>query len=298
MPAARVLVSGASGTIGNELVPVLNSRGFEVFTLSRKASGKRSIPWDPDRTLPSSSVSDFDAVLHLAGESIVGRWTEAKKQKIHDSRINGTRHLAEALAAAPQRPRVFIAASAIGYYGDRGTETLREQSPPGHCFLSDVCRQWEAATQAAANAGIRTAHTRFGIVLSKKGGALRAMLTPFRLGLGGRVGTGDQYWSWIHVQDVVGAILHIMKTDLLQGPINCVAPKPVTNSDFTRVLASVLSRPAIAPLPAFAARLALGEMADELLLASQRVEPAVLISSGYPFRFPDLRAALKNVLQS
>ena len=253
--------------------------------------------WDMDRALAPESVSGFEAVVHLAGESIVGRWTEEKKRKIRDSRVKGTSNLAEALAQAPQRPKALIVASAVGYYGDRGTENLREQSAPGKGFLPDVCQQWEAAAQAAANAGIRTVHTRFGIVLSKKGGALPAMLTPFQLGLGGRVGSGTQYWSWIHLQDVVGAILHVMKTDLLQGPVNCVSPKPVTNNDFTRALASVLSRPAIFPLPAFAARLALGGMADELLLASQKVEPAKLISSGYPFRFPDLKPALQDVLK-
>lgn len=298
MATPRILVSGASGTIGNELVAMLHTRGFEVFTLSRKASGERTVRWDMDRALAPESVSGFEAVVHLAGESIVGRWTEEKKRKIRDSRVKGTSNLAKALAQAPQRPKALIVASAVGYYGDRGTENLREQSPPGKGFLPDVCQQWEAAAQAAANAGIRTAHTRFGIVLTKKGGALPAMLTPFRLGLGGRVGSGTQYWSWIHLQDVVGAILHVMKTDLLQGPVNCVSPKPVTNNDCTRALASVLSRPAIFPLPAFAARLALGGMADELLLASQKVEPAKLISSGYPFRFPDLKPALQDVLKS
>jgi uncharacterized protein (TIGR01777 family) len=297
MATTRILVSGASGTIGRELLVLLKSRGYEVFTLSRRGSGERTIQWDTNGSLSPAFVSGFDAVVHLAGESIVGRWTNDKKQKIQDSRVQGTRHLSEALAKAPQRPNVFIVASAIGYYGDRGNENLREQSPAGQGFLPEVCKQWEAAAQAAADAGIRTAHTRFGIVLSKKGGALPAMLTPFKLGLGGRVGTGKQYWSWIHVQDVASAILHLMKTDLLQGAVNCVAPKPVTNTEFTRVLASVLARPAIFPLPAFAARLALGEMADELLLASQKVEPAKLISSGYPFRYPELRPALQDVLK-
>jgi uncharacterized protein len=297
MATVRVLVSGASGTIGSEVVAVLQNTGHEVVTLSRKAYGERSIKWDPAAKLSPATVSGFEAVVHLAGESIVGRWSPDKKRKIEESRVQGTRHLAEALAAAPQRPRVFISASAIGYYGDRGEEVLREQSAAGQGFLSEVCKQWEAATRPASNAGIRTAHTRFGVVLSKKGGALPAMLRPFRLGLGGRVGSGKQYWSWIHVQDVVGAILHIMKSDLVQAAVNCVAPKAVTNAEFTKVLAKVLHRPAIFPLPAFAARLALGEMADELLLASLRVEPAKLISSGYPFRFRDLETALGDILR-
>jgi hypothetical protein len=222
----------------------------------------------------------------------MGRWTEAKKAKIRNSRVTSTINLARALAQAANKPKIFICASAIGYYGSRGDEILREDSAPGAGFLPEVCRQWEAAAKTAFDAGIRTVSLRTGVVLSAKGGALAAMLTPFKLGLGGRIGDGRQWMSWIDLQDMVGAILHIMKTDLLQGPVNMVAPRPVTNAEFTKTLAGVLRRPAIFPVPAFAAKLAFGEMAEELLLGSQRVEAAKLITSGYPFRCRELKAAL------
>ena len=255
------------------------------------------IKWDPAEAVDPNAVSGFDAVIHLAGESIVGRWTKAKKARIHNSRILGTTHLSEALAHAPRRPRVFICASAIGYYGNRGDESLREDSPPGEGFLPSVCRDWEQATDLASQSGIRTTNIRIGVVLSASGGALAKMLLPFRLGLGGNMGDGRQWWSWIHIQDLVGAIHHILTTDLLQGPVNLVSPKPVTNAEFTKNLAAVLSRPAIFPMPAFAARVAFGEMADELLLASQRVEPRKLVMSGYPFQYSDLRKSLESLLK-
>jgi len=236
-------------------------------------------------------------VIHLAGETIVGRWSKEKKTQIRDSRVLGTRHLAEALTKAPQSPRVLISASAIGYYGDRGEEILHEDSPPGTGFLADVCRQWEAASQPAADAGIRTIQMRFGVVLSPRGGALQKMLPPFRMGLGGKIGDGRQWWSWIDVHDLVGAILHALKSDLLHGPVSVVAPNPVRNAEFSKILATVLSRPSIFPMPAFAARLALGEMADELLLASQHVEPAKLIATGYSFQQADLKPALEAMLK-
>jgi len=260
------------------------------------ASGEDQIAWDPLQPLRPQSVSGFDAVIHLAGESIVGRWTAAKKRSILDSRVQGTRHLAEALAEAPQRPQVFITASAIGYYGDRGDEILREDSKPGRGFLPMVCREWEAAASRAEDAGIRAVQIRIGLVLSPSGGALQKMLTPFRLGLGGRMGNGRQWWSWIHVQDLASAIQHILAGNL-SGPVNAVAPAPVKNAEFTKALAAALSRPAIFPMPAFAARLAFGQMGDELLLASQRVEPTKLAMSGYNFRYPDLKKALSDVLK-
>ena len=242
-------------------------------------------------------MSGFDAVVHLAGESIVGRWTDAKKRAIRESRVAGTRHLAEALAGAAQPPSVLVSGSAIGYYGNRGEEILREESPSGHGFLPEVCVAWEAATTPAAKSGIRTAHIRTGVVLSESGGALAKMLTPFRMGLGGNMGNGRQWWSWIALQDLVGAILHVLKTDTVHGPVNGVGPNPVTNAEFTMILGSVLSRPTIFPMPAFAARLAFGEMANELLLASQRVEPARLIANGYVFQQPDLKPALAAILK-
>jgi uncharacterized protein (TIGR01777 family) len=262
------------------------------------SSGPDEITWNPAQSIPPDSVSGFDAVIHLAGETIVGRWTDAKKKRILESRRVGTRNLAQALARASRRPQTFIAASAIGFYGNRGDEVLREDSSSGHDFLSEVCREWEAATEPAREAGIRTVNLRFGVILSTQGGALKQMLLSFRLGLGGRIGDGRQWWSWIDINDVVGAIYHAMKTDLLYGPVNVVAPRPVRNADFTQVLARVLHRPAMFPVPGFAARLAFGEMADELLLASQRVEPAKLVSSGYPFQYSDLETALRKLLQA
>ena len=296
--SSRILVTGVSGPIGAALLPSLNARGVQVTRLVRgPASGARQISWDPSKPLPPDRVSGFDAVVHLAGESIVGRWTEAKKGRIRDSRISPTQHLVESLTKAKDHPRVLITASAIGYYGDRGDEILREDGPPGKGFLAEVCREWEAASQPAAQAGIRTVQMRTGLVLSPVGGALQKMMLPFRMGLGGNMGSGRQWWSWINVQDWVGALHHILKSDLLQGAVNLVAPRPVTNAEFTKTLAAVLSRPAIFPMPAFAARLAFGQMADELLLASQRVEPAKLISSGYTFRHSDLKTALQAILK-
>ncbi len=297
--ANRILVSGVSGPIGAALLPSLKQGGYSVTRLTRNATaGEGQIAWDPSQPLSPDAVTGFDAVIHLAGESIVGRWTDEKKKKILDSRVLGTKHLAEALAKAAQKPKVFVAGSAIGFYGDRGDELLREDSPSGTGFLPEVCRQWEAAAQPAIRAGIRTVNIRTGVVLSTKGGALPKMLTPFKLGVGGNIGNGRQWWSWIDVRDMVGGIHHILKTDLLQGPVNMVAPKAVTNAEFTKTLASVLHRPAIFPVPAFAARLAFGQMADELLLASQRVEPTKLVRSGYPFQYLDLRKSLTDTLKS
>ena len=275
-------------------MPVLQERGYQTSQLVRRpATGKNQIRWDPTQPVNPDSVTGFDAVIHLAGESIVGRWGKAKKAAIRDSRVLGTRHLAEALARAPQPPGVLVAASAIGYYGDRGEELLREDSGPGQGFLADVCQEWEAAATLAAKGGIRVVHLRIGIVLRPAGGALAAMVKPFRLGLGGRIGSGRQWWSWIDVHDLVGAILHAIMTESLRGPVNAVSPNPVTNSDFTGALAKALSRPAIFPMPAFAARLALGQMAGELLLASKRVAPARLLASGFQFGYPDLAASLR-----
>ncbi|MGA9042715.1 MAG: TIGR01777 family oxidoreductase [Terriglobales bacterium] len=295
--ASRVLISGASGLIGSALVPSLEAGGYEVTRLVRgAASGERQIAWDPARPLAPELVSGFDAVIHLSGESIVGRWTEAKKKRIVESRVGATRTLSEALTKAPQRPRIFLCASAVGYYGDRGDEILREESASGEQFASELCRQWEAASQSAEAAGIRTAHMRLGAVLSAHGGALREMLTPFQLGLGGKIGNGRQWMPWIAIADVVGAMLWMLSHDL-SGAVNVVSPNPVTNAEFAKTLASVLSRPAIFPVPAFAVRLAFGDMGKELLLASQRVEPAKLVASGYGFRQPDLRKALEGILK-
>ncbi len=252
---SRILVSGVSGPIGAALLPSLRTSGWSVVRLVRgAAAGGGQISWDPAGPLAPEAVSGFDAVIHLAGESIFGRWTAVKKAKIRDSRVVGTLHLASALARAEEKPKVFVCGSAIGYYGNRGDEVLQEESAPGTGFLAEVCREWEEAAAPAVQAGIRTAHLRTGIVLSPKGGALGAMLLPFKLGLGGRTGDGRQWMSWIDVQDMVGAIHHILKNDLLQGPVNMVAPKPVRNAEFAETLAGVLSRPAIFPVPAFVAK--------------------------------------------
>ena len=299
---SRILVSGVSGPIGAALLPSLKTRGYEVTRMVRGAptgaiSGEDQVAWDPAKPIAPEKVSGFDAVIHLAGESIVGRWTIEKKKKIRDSRVSGTTVLAEALAHAKDKPQVFVSSSAIGYYGDRGNEVLNEESAPGEGFLPDVCREWEAATKAAIDAGIRTVQIRTGVVLSPTGGALGKMLMPFKMGVGGRIGDGYQWMSWIDVQDMVGAIHHILKSDLLQGPVNMVAPKPVTNAEFTKTLASALSRPAIFPVPVFAVKLAFGEMGETVLLGSQRVEPGQLVASGYPFRFSELRSSLENILK-
>lgn len=298
---ARILVSGSSGLVGSTLLTSLKSAGARITRLARPGStpagaNEESIPWDPAQPVSPETVSGFDAVIHLAGESIVGRWTESKKARIRDSRIPATTNLARALAQAKNKPEVFLSGSAIGYYGSRGDEVLTEESSPGAGFAADLARDWEAASVAASDAGIRTVQMRTGIVMGTAGGALPKMLPAFKMGVGGRLGDGRQWMSWVDVRDVVGAIHHLLRSDLLHGPVNLVSPKPVTNAEFTKILGNALSRPTIFPMPAFAARLAFGQMADELLLASQRVEPVKLISSGYPFRFGKLQDCLKDLL--
>ena len=296
---ARILVSGSSGLVGSALIRSLSGVGARIARLSRPStargtSNEERIPWNPGEPISPDAVSGFDAVIHLAGESIVGRWTASKKARIRDSRLPATTNLARALARTKAKPQIFLSASAIGYYGNRGDEVLTEESSSGTGFTADLAREWELASAPAAQACIRTVQMRIGVVIATSGGALPKMLPAFKMGVGGKLGDGRQWMSWIDLQDVIGAIQHILRSDLLHGPVNLVAPKPVTNEEFSKTLASVLSRPAMFPMPAFAARLAFGEMADELLLASQRVEPAKLISSGYPFRFPSLRQSLES----
>jgi uncharacterized protein (TIGR01777 family) len=297
-PAARVLVSGSHGLVGSVLIPFLTTGGHGVTRLVRGgAAAADTVNWDAEYSVKPESLEDFDAVIHLAGENIAsGRWSKAKKAAIRDSRIKGTHALASALTKVKSPPRVLVCASAIGYYGDRGDEELTESSAPGTGFLADVCREWEEAARPAREHGIRTVHVRFGVILSPQGGALAKMLTPFRLGAGGRIGSGRQWMSWIGIHDAVGAIHHAVHADALAGPVNVVAPNPVTNAEFTRTLGRVLHRPTILPMPAFAARLALGEMANELLLSSQRVNPTRLLETGYEFRHRELEAALRHVL--
>jgi len=294
----RVLISGASGPIGAALVSSLERGGAEVVRLVRgPARNAGQISWDPMGDLAPAAVSGFRAVIHLAGESVVGRWTAEKKRAIRESRVRGTRTVASALARTESKPKVLVCASAIGFYGDRGDEILTEASSGGRGFLPEVCLEWEDASRICTEAGIRTVNLRIGLVLSAQGGALPKMLPAFKLGLGGRLGSGKQWWSWIHVDDIVGAVHHALQTDSLSGPVNLVSANPVRNEEFTRVLASVLRRPAFFPMPGFALGLAFGRSAaDELFLSSQRVDPGKLGASGYRFQFEDLRAALENLV--
>jgi uncharacterized protein (TIGR01777 family) len=284
--------------VGTALQSLLQQAGHEVRPLSRQKHEGDSVLWSPAAgTIDQTALEGFDAVVHLAGENIAaGRWTPAQKTRIRDSRVDGTRLLSQALAKLQHKPRVLVSASAIGYYGDRGDEILDENSPPGKGFLADVCREWEAATVPAEQAAIRVVHLRFGVILSPTGGALAQMLTPFRLGLGGRLGSGRQYMSWITLDDAIGVIAHALIAEQLQGAVNAVTPEPVTNLAFTKALGQVLGRPTIFPVPAVAARLLLGEMADALLLSSARVLPRKLEASGYEFRYAALEHALRHLL--
>ena len=281
----KILVTGASGLVGSALIPLLAGGGHEVARLGRSAPGAGDIRWDPNAAvLEASALEGFDGVIHLAGENIAsGRWNAARKRRIKESRVLGTLLLAERLAGLERPPRVLVSASAVGFYGDRGDEELTEESPAGSGFLSEVCREWEAATEAAAGKGIRVVHARLGVVLSQDGGALAKMLTPFKLGAGGIVGNGRQYMSWITLDDTAAALAHLLATETVSGPVNLVAPAPVTNREFTKTLGRVLRRPTLFPLPGFVARVVFGEMADALLLASTRVKPVNLLGSGYVF---------------
>jgi uncharacterized protein (TIGR01777 family) len=300
----KIIVTGSTGLIGSALVASLLARGDEVTRLVRektdatRADGTREVLWSPSRgELNAAELEGHDAAIHLAGDPIAeGRWTDEKKRRIRESRVQGTTLLAETLAKLKTPPRVLLTASAVGYYGDRGAEVLNETSTAGEDFLSDVCRVWEASADAAKDAGIRVVRLRFGVVLSGEGGALAKMLTPFKMGVGGKIGSGTQYMSWIALDDAVGVILHALAHEELAGAVNVVAPRAVTNAEFTKTLGGVLGRPTIFAVPAFAARLAFGEMADAALLASQRVEPAQLKASNYNFKYPELEGALRHVL--
>lgn len=296
----KILVSGASGLVGGQLTARLAERGYELFRLTRKSDGglANTLTWDPEAgTLSSDDLEGLDGVIHLAGEPIAaGRWNRERKARIRDSRVDGTRLLCERLAACENPPATLIAASAIGFYGDRGDEELTEESPSGTGFLADVCRDWEAATEPARNAGIRVVNVRIGLVLSTKGGALSMMLRPFKMGMGGTLGGGKPWVSWIHIDDLTGAIEFVLTKDEFSGPVNGVAPNPATNHDFTKALGSVLGRPTVVPAPTRMLRLALGEMADELLLCSTRVLPARLEEAGFEFQHPTIDGALRDLL--
>ena len=294
----RISVTGSSGLIGSALVPFLTAQGHEVGRVVRSTTAAGAWRWDPGAGhVDAGAVNGKDAVVHLAGETIAaGRWSAARKARIRDSRVRGTRVVAQAVARADPRPKALLCASAMGFYGDRGDERLTEASAPGRGFLSEVSREWEEACAPARDRGVRVVNLRFGIVLSPAGGALAKMLLPFRLGAGGVVGSGKQWWSWVALDDAVGAIQHALVTAGLSGPLNVAAPNPVTNAEFTRTLGRVLARPTLFPVPVFAARLAFGEMADALLLASSRVVPERLQQTGYVFRHPELEGALRHLL--
>lgn len=300
----KILVTGSSGLVGTALCNSLRADGYGIVRLTRPESAaqiesqEEMIRWNPPHgSLDLAAMESADAVVHLAGASIAqGRWTPARKEMLRSSRVDSTRHLVAGLARLNRKPRVFISASAIGYYGDRGDETLTESSAPAQDFLARLCSDWEAAAFEAENHSIRTAILRFGIILDVRGGALPRILLPFRLGLGGRLGSGKQWMSWISLTDSINVIRYAIENESVCGPVNAVSPNPVSNAEFTRTLAAVLRRPALFPAPRFVLRLALGEMADALLFSSQRVIPQKLLEFRYPFLHPNLQDALDSIL--
>jgi len=297
-----ILVTGATGLIGNALCQRLADEGHAVTTLSRRArEGVRfkTLQWDPlAGPPPVEALEGAAAVVHLAGEPVAsGRWTTELKRRIRESRITGTSNLVAGIAAAVARPKVLVTASAVGFYGDRGDEVLDERASPGHGFLSDVCVEWEREANRAIESGLRVAEVRTGVVLSREGGALPRMLPAFRLGLAGNLGSGRQWFPWIHIDDVVGILRHAVITDSVRGPINAAAPGIVTNADFTRELARALGRPSFLTVPAFGLQLLFGEMAT-ILLGSQRVTPHVALETGYRFRYPELIEALRDLVNA
>lgn len=297
----KILVTGSSGFVGSILHARLRSRGERVIRLVRHPPGlnQDQILWDPESgRMDPAVLQGVNAAVHLAGDPIAkGRWTAAKKRRIRDSRVLGTRLLAETLARLTPPPQVLVCASAVGFYGDRGEEILTEEAGPGTGFLAETAQEWERACRAASDAGIRVVNLRFGIILDPSGGALKMMLPPFRMGLGGPLGDGRQWMSWVSREDVLGIILHALTAHALQGPVNAVSPNPATNREFSRSLGRALRRPALFPVPALAVRLLFGEMADEALLASARAIPRKLQQSGYSFQHPDLQPALVQMLQ-
>lgn len=295
----KILVTGASGLVGSNLSRRLWQAGHEVIELRRHSGTATPQPtWHVEAgRIDLAPAGPLDAVVHLAGENIAQRWTPEAMARIRDSRVEGTRLLSEALAGFAQPPRVLVCASATGFYGDRGEEVLDEHSARGRGFLADVCRDWEAATAPASRRGLRVATVRLGVVLASQGGALAKMLPTFRLGLGGPLGSGRQYWSWITLDDLLEVFVRLVEDATLSGAFNAVAPHTVTNREFTAALARALGRPAVLPVPAFALRMMMGGMADEALLASARVKPARLVEAGFRFQFPELGAALHHLLR-
>jgi uncharacterized protein (TIGR01777 family) len=296
----KILVTGSTGLVGSALVDFLAEQGHEVRKLVRTepTSAEDEIHWSPDTgSIDKAGLEGLDAVVHLAGENLAsGKWTAEKKARIRNSRVEGTGLLCESLSELAQPPKALMCSSAIGYYGNRGDAVVNEGAFSGSGFLADVCHEWEAATGAATEAGIRVVNLRIGVVLSPDGGALAKMLPPFRMGSGGKLGNGKQYISWIALDDVVEVIHHVLTQDGLHGPVNAVTPHAVTNSEFTKTLGRVLNRPTLFGMPAFMVRSIFGEMADEMLLASTRVEPSRLVETAYTYHYPELEDALRHLL--
>ncbi len=294
----KIVVTGASGLIGSALVPTLQSAGHEVIQLVRRAPRNKSErQWDPTGEPDSSLVDGADAVVHLAAETIKGWWTRRKKERIHESRVRGTEMIAKSIAAAQNKPRVLVSASGVGFYGHRKDEVLTEESSMGRGFLAELARDWERAARPAEQAGVRTVMLRISVVLSGRGGALQAMLPSFRMGMGGPVSNGKQYWPWITLDDMVRVIVFAIENDTLRGPVNVCAPQQTTNREFTRALGRVLRRPTIFPLPGVVVTLVLGEMGQEALLTSIRAEPQKLKAAGFSFKHQEIQEALSSVLK-
>ena len=296
----KILVAGSSGLIGTALCKRLEREGHEVVRLVRRQPAQGELHWDPEAgELEQAALEGIEAAVHLGGRSIAaGRWTAAVKEQLRQSRVQTTQLLAARLAELDTPPRVLVCASAVGIYGHRRDEELNEESDTGEGFLAELGRAWEGASALAAEAGIRVVQARLGIVLSRRGGALAKMLLPFRLGMGGKIGDGRQFVSWISLEDAVAALVYVVENGTLRGPVNLTAPQPVTNAELTRTLGRVLRRPTLLPLPAFAAKLVLGELAEEGLLASQRVRPTRLLEAGFEFAHPELEGALRHALTS
>jgi uncharacterized protein (TIGR01777 family) len=297
----KILITGSSGLIGSALIPLLREQGHEVVRLMRRAvaPGENAAVWDPETgRLETRTLEGIHAVVHLAGENIgAKRWTDERKERMRTSRIRSTRLLSESMAQLTVPPRVLVSASAVGFYGSCGDERLTEESPAGSGYLSHVCQEWEAAAEPAQQRGIRVVNLRIGMVLSAKGGALQAMLPAFKACVGGKLGDGRQFVSWITIDDLVQSVSHIITTDSLSGPVNAVSPNPVRNVEMTKALGRVLRRPTFFAVPEFALRLLLGEMADALLLSGQRVIPEKLLARGFTFQFPDFETSLRHLLK-
>ncbi len=296
----KILVAGSSGLIGTAFCSRLEREGHEVVRLVRRAPAQGELYWDPEAgELEQEALEGIEAAVHLGGRNIAGgRWTATVKEQLRQSRVQTTQLLATRLAELVAPPKVLVCASAVGIYGHRRDEELDEESDTGEGFLAELGRAWEGASALAAEAGIRVVQARLGIVLSRRGGALAKMLLPFRLGVGGKIGDGRQYVGWISLEDAVAALIYAVENDALRGPVNLTAPQPVTNAELTRTLGRVLRRPTLLPLPAFAAKVVLGELAEEGLLASQRVRPTRLLEAGFEFAYPELEGALRHALSS